>query len=261
MFWKRVEKSAGVSIRVPGVGGKEALNAGQARGLGLNSRPGPDSSVGSIEFIALAAAHKGSSKGTTLNGGIESGVAQEPTPLARREWWPRKPLALRRALVTLTVTMRPIPRYKLCFVCGRDNPASLDVQFFREGTRVVCDWIPHEKHLGYRDRVHGGVVATILDEAMSWSPTSEWRRMGFSIELNVKYRQPVPSGVPCKVEAEAVEIRSRTARTTGRILGPDGVVCAEATGVYFPLKPGATEQILEYLYLEGNERPVTLDDL
>lgn len=158
--------------------------------------------------------------------------------------------------------MRKIPRYKLCFVCGRDNPASLDVHFFRDGGRVLCDWNPQEKHLGYRDRVHGGVVATILDEAMSWAPAQEWRRMGYSIELAVKYRQPVPSGRTCRVEAEAVEVKSRFARTTGRILAPDGGVCAEATGVYFPLKAGQTEEILKYLYLEGEEdRPVSLDDL
>jgi len=157
--------------------------------------------------------------------------------------------------------MRKIPRYRLCFVCGRDNPASLDVHFFRDGDKVVCDWVPHEKHLGYRDRVHGGVVATILDEAMSWAPARAWRRMGYSIELTVKYRQPVPSGVACRVEAEALEVKSRAARTAARILSPDGIVYAEATGVYFPLKAGKTEEILEYLYVEGEERPVTLDDL
>lgn len=157
--------------------------------------------------------------------------------------------------------MRKIPRYRLCFVCGRDNPASLDIQFYRQGDTIICDWTPHEKHLGYPDRVHGGVVATILDEAMSWAPTRVWKRMGFSIELNVKYRQPVPGGVACRIEAEVVEAKSRTARTSGRIIAPDGSICAEATGVYFPLKTGKTEEILQYLYVEGEDRPVTLDDL
>ncbi|MBI4603864.1 MAG: PaaI family thioesterase [Planctomycetes bacterium] len=157
--------------------------------------------------------------------------------------------------------MRRIPRYKLCFVCGRDNAAGLDVEFFRDGPKVVCDWIPHEKHLGYRDRVHGGIVATILDEAMSWAPAAELGRMCYSIELSVKYRQPIPSGAAVRVEAEVVELRSRAARTRGRIVDSEGRVRAEATGLYFPLPGGKTEEILPCLYLEGDDRPVTLEDL
>jgi uncharacterized protein (TIGR00369 family) len=157
--------------------------------------------------------------------------------------------------------VRPIPRYKQCFVCGKENAAGLDVQFFRQGDAIVCEWLPAEKHLGYRDRTHGGVVATILDEAMSWAPTRGFRRMCYSIELSVKYRQPIPSGEPCRVVAEVVEMKSRAARTAGRILNARGVVCAESTGLYFPLAPGKTEEILPYLYIEGSERDVTLDDL
>jgi uncharacterized protein (TIGR00369 family) len=157
--------------------------------------------------------------------------------------------------------MRRIPRYKLCFVCGRENAAGLDVQFFRDGSRVFCDWVPAEKHLGYRDRIHGGVVATILDEAMSWAPVNGFRRMCYSIDLSVKYRQPVPSGEPCRVEAEVLELKSRAARTSGRVVSSQGAVFAEATGLYFPLKPGLTEEILKYLYIEGEDREVTLEDL
>lgn len=157
--------------------------------------------------------------------------------------------------------MQRIPRYRQCFVCGKENAAGLDVQFFRRGSVVTCEWVPAEKHLGYRDRTHGGVVATILDEAMSWAPASGFRRMCYSIELSVKYRQPVPSGERCRVEAEVVELKPRAARTAGRILNAQGLVCAESTGLYFPLRPGKTEEMLPYLYIEGEEREVTIDDL
>lgn len=157
--------------------------------------------------------------------------------------------------------MKKIPRYTQCFVCGKENLAGLDVQFFREGTLVVCDWVPHEKHLGYRDRTHGGVVATILDEAMSWAPAGAYRRMCYAIELSVKYRRAVPAGERVRVEAELTELKSRAATTRGRVLDSQGAVCAEAIGVYFPLPAGKTEEVLPYLYIEGEEREVTLEDL
>ena len=156
--------------------------------------------------------------------------------------------------------MKCLPRYKLCFVCGRDNAAGLDIQFFREGSKIFCEWVPEEKHLGYRDRVHGGVVASILDEAMGWAPTYVFKRLCYSIEISIKYRQPIPSREAVRVEAEIAENKGRVATTRGWILNSQGSVCAEASGLYIPLKPGQTEEILPHLYLESEEREVTPED-
>jgi uncharacterized protein (TIGR00369 family) len=156
---------------------------------------------------------------------------------------------------------RPLPRYRLCFVCGRENAAGLDLQFFRSGDRVTCDWVPAEKHLGYRDRVHGGVVASALDEAMAWAPARTYGRLCYSIEIQVKYRRAIPAGQIVRIEAEMVEDRRRVARTAGRIVDARGALCAEATGVYFPLREGLTEEILPHLYLEGEGRAITVADL
>jgi len=157
--------------------------------------------------------------------------------------------------------MKPLPRYRLCFVCGRDNLAGLDIQFYRDGEKVTCAWVPAEKHLGYRDRVHGGVAASILDEAMGWTPTARLRRLFYTVEISVKYRRPVPSGLPARVEAECSGTTSRIARAAGRILDAEGRICIEATGSYFPLPEGRTEEVLRHLYIEGEDREVTLEDL
>jgi acyl-coenzyme A thioesterase PaaI-like protein len=157
--------------------------------------------------------------------------------------------------------VKRLPRYRLCFVCGRENGAGLNLQFFRDGSRVYCDWVPDDKHLGYRDRLHGGVVAAALDEAMAWAPALELGRLCYSIELCVKYRRAIPSGAPVVVEGLLVENRKRAVRTAGRILALDGAVSAEATGLYYPLRAVETEAILPHLYIEGEARGVTLADL
>ncbi|HEU5394520.1 MAG TPA: PaaI family thioesterase [Candidatus Methylomirabilis sp.] len=157
--------------------------------------------------------------------------------------------------------MKRLPRYRLCFVCGRDNSAGVDLQFYREGDRVVCEWTPEEKHLGYRDRAHGGVVASVLDEAMGWAPTGVLKRLCYTIEISVKYRLPVPSGERVRIEAECVGSPGRIARAAARLIDSRGAICVEATGVYFPLPAGKTEEILPHLYLEGEARGVTPEDL
>ncbi|MEE8093575.1 MAG: PaaI family thioesterase, partial [Gammaproteobacteria bacterium] len=86
---------------------------------------------------------------------------------------------------------------------------------------------------GYRDRVHGGITASILDEVMGWVPSSEYRRLCYSIELNVKYRRPVIVGHTYRVEGKIVEVRRRATRTEARVVDEAGAtVYASATGVY-----------------------------
>ena len=146
-------------------------------------------------------------------------------------------------------------------MCGDANPAGLDVQFHRDAAGVTCAWLPEEKHLGYRDRVHGGVIASILDEVMAWVPSSEYRRLCYSIELNVKYRRPVIAGRTYRVEGRVVEVKRRAARTEARVIDEAGVVYAAATGMYMPLPEGETEKVLKYLHIDGEEREVTAEDL
>ena len=157
---------------------------------------------------------------------------------------------------------KKLPRYKSCFVCGRDNLAGLDIQFRRNGDLVFASWSPEEKHRGYSDRVHGGVIASILDEAMGWAPTSELGKLCYSAELSVRFRLPVSVGQELRVEARLVEKRKRLLRTEGRLLDGDGSVHATATGTYLPLPREKMEEVLGYLYVEGDEgRPVTSADL
>ena len=156
--------------------------------------------------------------------------------------------------------MIKLPRYQKCFVCGGGNTAGLDVQFYRDDLTVTCEWTPDEKHLGYRDRVHGGVTASILDEAMGWTPSSEYQRLCFSIELNVKYRRPVPTGKRLSIIANVVELKRRAARTRGELVDAEGIVYATGSGVYVPLPAGETEKVLAYLHIDGEKRPVTVSD-
>lgn len=154
-----------------------------------------------------------------------------------------------------------LPRYRECFVCGRNNPYGLDVQFLRAGDRIVADWTPAPEHRGYADRVHGGVAAALMDEAMGWAPTCATRRMCYSAEIRVRYRRSIPTGAPLRVEAWTVETRRRLFRAEGRLLDAEDQVLATASGTYVPLPEEEAREVLAYLYVEGEEeRAVTVED-
>jgi len=55
-----------------------------------------------------------------------------------------------------------------CLVCGRENPQGLHLHLdVDEETGVVrCEFTPLGTHIGFEGVVHGGILATVLDEAM-----------------------------------------------------------------------------------------------
>ena len=55
-----------------------------------------------------------------------------------------------------------------CYVCGKENPAGLGVDFEinREQRTISAKFTPSDNHQGYEGIVHGGILSTLLDEAM-----------------------------------------------------------------------------------------------
>jgi len=78
-----------------------------------------------------------------------------------------------------------------CFGCGPENPRGLRLEFHRDGDAVVSHASLGLEYAGYRDFIHGGVIAAILDEAMGWALLHIRGRYGVTRSLTVDYRRPV----------------------------------------------------------------------
>lgn len=118
-----------------------------------------------------------------------------------------------------------------CFVCGLENPAGLHVKFYEnEAGEVTADYTVCEQHQGYPGVVHGGVVAAMLDEAagrVHMGPTDKPRFM-FTARLDVRYRKPVPVGIPLQLVGKPEQAKTRMATAKSYLYGPDGDLLAEA---------------------------------
>ena len=53
-----------------------------------------------------------------------------------------------------------------CFVCGKKNPIGLKLDFSFDGKTITTEFVPQKEHQGYFNIVHGGIISTLLDEAM-----------------------------------------------------------------------------------------------
>jgi acyl-coenzyme A thioesterase PaaI-like protein len=121
-----------------------------------------------------------------------------------------------------------------CFGCGAHNERGLRMEFRTEGERAVCIYTPEPHHQGYPGRMHGGLVSTMLDEAMGWAVYGA-RAWGATARLSVRFRQPVLLDQPLRVEAWVTRNRSRLLELRGEVRDSDGLLLAEADGTFMKL--------------------------
>jgi uncharacterized protein (TIGR00369 family) len=140
--------------------------------------------------------------------------------------------------------MTELPHTHLCFVCGESNPVGLNLRSETDGRTVRIRFTPRKEHIGFAHTVHGGLVATLLDEIMTWACAINTKRFAFCAELNVRYVHPVPPNVPTEGTAElTANRRDRVFEAKAELRNSGGVVLATATGKYLPIKEAEVENL------------------
>lgn len=116
-----------------------------------------------------------------------------------------------------------------CFGCSPRNPHGLHLVFHRteRGARTSCTLPAHL--CGFEGIAHGGVVATLLDEAAAWTLIAHAGRLGFTRAMNVTFHRPAPIGVPLRAEGVLEACDAKQARTRAEIHSEDGTLVAEAS--------------------------------
>ena len=150
-----------------------------------------------------------------------------------------------------------LPHTAGCLVCGRQNPHGLRLSLHvDEATGVVrTDFTARAEHIGFEGIVHGGVLATVLDEAMVWAATWAGRRFCVAGEMTVRFRRTAGVGRPLSVEAAVESNRARLIQTTGLVTDAAGGVVAEATGKYVPVPPERHRHVVGTLVDEPATAP------
>ena len=78
-----------------------------------------------------------------------------------------------------------------CFGCSPDNEQGLKMEFYEEGESVLCDWIPVHHFGGYKNVLHGGIQATLLDEIAAWTVQVKLKTAGVTANIDLKFKKPV----------------------------------------------------------------------
>ncbi len=133
--------------------------------------------------------------------------------------------------------MKELPHTRSCFVCGESNPRGFNLRSETDGKIVRTHFAFHSEHVGFKQTVHGGLTATLLDEIMTWVCVVHARRFAYCAELKVRYLLPVRPGQQIVATAELVaNRRGRLFETRAKMQDHAGTVLATATGKYLPLR-------------------------
>jgi acyl-coenzyme A thioesterase PaaI-like protein len=106
--------------------------------------------------------------------------------------------------------------HRNCFACGLRNEGGLRLNFHgREDGSVWGDFLADPKFEGYAGMVHGGIIATLLDSAMThclfYNGVS-----ALTGKLSVRYFSPIPIGCVIRLKAQIQKIAHEIFFTAGQ---------------------------------------------
>jgi uncharacterized protein (TIGR00369 family) len=124
--------------------------------------------------------------------------------------------------------------FPMCFACGKDNPVGLKLKIVKDGDKSRGEFIISELYQGWRGYVHGGIISTILDEAMAYTYFPEIK--GVTAKTEIRIRQPVPIGVTLVATGKLVKKTRKLLTAAAVITLKDGTVVAESTAQVYVVK-------------------------
>src|SRR5215469_18904889 len=125
-----------------------------------------------------------------------------------------------------------------CFACGPNNPEGMRLKFTYDEERdcFVCRFRLGKRYTGPPGHCHGGIIATILDEAMG--KVNKLRHVvALTSQITVDYLKPVPLNKPLRVESREVSVRGRKHINMAEILSQKGELLAKSKGLFIAIDP------------------------
>ena len=123
-----------------------------------------------------------------------------------------------------------------CFGCGPANPVGLHLSFLlAEDQSVVCQPTVADTFEGPPGLLHGGIIATLLDEAMSKAV----RVRGLTAmtrQMEIDYLRPVPSATAIRIEGRLVRSEGRKHWTEAKIVNEKSTTLATAKGLFVEVR-------------------------
>ncbi len=119
----------------------------------------------------------------------------------------------------------------MCFGCGKRNPFGLRLKFHRDGKGVRTEFTPTGYYQAWTDITHGGIVTTMLDEAMGHAVLMSGYFGFLTASIQVNLKRPAYVDERLVISAEVVRNRGKTLEIEGKVSTTDGTLVANGKAV------------------------------
>ena len=124
-----------------------------------------------------------------------------------------------------------------CFGCGEKNRTGLRLRFFVDDTgTIVCHTRLAARFAGPPGHAHGGIIATLLDEAMSKANRARGV-VAMTRQMEVDYLRPVPLAAKLTLTARHTSTAGRRHHCEAQLADAAGLVLATAKAVFVAVDP------------------------
>ena len=123
-------------------------------------------------------------------------------------------------------------QYEGCFGCGRANALGHQLDGFEtDGERIRASFSACPEYCGFDGILHGGIVATALDEILGWTAILVEGEVAVTAKLEIRYWNPAPAEGTYELEGRVVERRDKRLILEG-VCFAGGKTIAEALGIF-----------------------------
>jgi uncharacterized protein (TIGR00369 family) len=126
----------------------------------------------------------------------------------------------------LTATLQDDRR---CFACGPENAQGMQLHFEYGDGEAKATFIPAQRFAGWTTILHGGIVATLLDEAMAHAAIAAGIR-AVTGRLEIRFRKAAPMDATLIAHGRLESKRGRMLVLSATVTGNDGTLYAEGQG-------------------------------
>ena len=109
------------------------------------------------------------------------------------------------------MTLNDFQDDRYCFACGPDNPIGMKLKVKRnEEGHASFVWTPSREYQGWSGVLHGGIITTLLDEAMAYA-TGGIADGAATAGIEVSFRKPVNT-------EQEISVTARMENKKGRLI-------------------------------------------
>jgi uncharacterized protein (TIGR00369 family) len=131
-----------------------------------------------------------------------------------------------------------------CFVCGGKNPNGLRLSFEidKEKQTLKTTFVPGPTFQGWDGIVHGGILSTLLDEAMA-KLVYELGYEAVTATLEIRFKKPASILEPIRVYGEVTEVSKRLIRAKAYLSKEDGTILAVGNSTFMKQRGSGTPSL------------------